>query len=82
MDNFATDLNPLLAALPRLRVPLLVTVRHPAEGGANNLGFARRRELYAQFLPHAALMDVELRSFGKLAATVEDAQRAGVKVIA
>lgn len=82
VDNFANDLATLLPALPRLRVPLLVTVRHPAEGGVNGLGFARRRELYAQFLPHAALIDVELRSFEKLAGTIDDAQRAGVKVIA
>lgn len=82
VDNFANDLDTLLPALPRLRVPLLITVRHPAEGGVNNLGFARRRELYAQFLPHAALIDVELRSFEKLAGTIEGAQRAGVKVIA
>jgi 3-dehydroquinate dehydratase-1 len=82
VDNFAADPSVLLSALPRLCVPLLVTVRHPAEGGANNLGFPRRRELFAQFLPHAALIDVELRSFEKLSGTIADARRAGAKVIA
>ncbi|EDY17876.1 dehydroquinase class I [Chthoniobacter flavus Ellin428] len=82
VDNFATAPAPLLAALPKLQVPLLVTVRHPAEGGANALGFPQRRELFARFLPHAALIDIELRSFEKLAETIAAARRAKVKVIA
>lgn len=82
VDHFAADVAPLLRALPRLRVPLIVTVRHPAEGGMNDLGFARRRDLYARFLPHAAFIDVELRSFAKLSSTVAAARCAGVKVIA
>lgn len=82
VDAFAADPAPLLKALPRLRVPLLITVRHPAEGGANRLSFARRRELFAQFLPFATLLDVELRSIVKLAATVAEARARGVRVIA
>jgi 3-dehydroquinate dehydratase-1 len=81
VDNFAADPAPLLRALPRLRVPLIVTVRHPAEGGAHHLGFPARRELFARFLPFAALIDVELRSFEKLAPTISEARRAGVGVI-
>jgi 3-dehydroquinate dehydratase-1 len=82
VDNFSANPEPLLAALPKLRVPLLVTVRHPAEGGANDLTFARRRELYGLFLPHAALIDVELRSLEKLTDVVASARRSGVKIIA
>ena len=81
VDNFATNADALLTALPKLRVPLIVTVRHPAEGGLNQLSFARRRELYARFIPHAALIDVELRSFEKLASTLAAARRVGVKII-
>ncbi|MEP6672572.1 MAG: type I 3-dehydroquinate dehydratase [Chthoniobacter sp.] len=82
VDNFAADPAALLPVLPRLRVPLIITVRHPAEGGAHNLSFPQRRELFARFLPHASLIDVELRSFEKLSATVSAARLAGVKVIA
>jgi len=82
VDNFAADPADLLAVLPRLRVPLIITVRHPAEGGAHRLSFPQRRELFARFLPHATLIDVELRSFEKLAETIAAARRAGVKVIA
>ncbi len=82
VDNFALDPMPLLKILPRLRVPLLVTVRHPAEGGAHGLTLARRRALFAQFLPWATLIDVELRSWKSLAETIAAARRAGVRAIA
>jgi 3-dehydroquinate dehydratase-1 len=62
-------------------VPLIVTVRHPAEGGAHALGSARRRELFVQFMPFAALIDVELRSTGSLAGIIDDARSRGVRVI-
>lgn len=81
VDAFALDPAALLRALPRLRVPLLITVRHPAEGGAHQLSFARRRALFSQFLPFATLIDVELRSAEKLAATIADARSRGVRVV-
>ena len=81
VDAFAPDLAPLLRALPRLRVPLLITVRHPAEGGAHGLSLARRRALFAQFLPFAQFIDIELRSVKALAPTIADARARGVRVI-
>jgi 3-dehydroquinate dehydratase I len=82
VDNFAADPAALLPVLPRLRIPLIVTVRHPVEGGAHGLSFPQRRDLYARFLPFAAFLDVELRSLEKLAGTIEAARRAGVGIIA
>ena len=81
VDAFASDPAPLLRAVPRLRVPLVITVRHPAEGGANGLGFPRRRELFGRFLPFATLIDVELRSVEHLASTISEARSSGVRVI-
>jgi 3-dehydroquinate dehydratase I len=81
VDSFAHDPTALLRALPRLRVPLVITVRHPAEGGANDLNLAARRDLFARFLPFATLLDVELRSVEKLAPTVAAARSRGVRVI-
>ena len=80
-DAFAPDPGPLLRALPRLRVPLIITVRHPAEGGLHRLGLPRRRALFAQFLPFATLIDIELRSSAPLAATIAAARARGVRVI-
>ena len=48
--------------LPRLRAPLIITARHPREGGANKLSLRQRRNLLTRFLPHARYVDVELRS--------------------
>jgi 3-dehydroquinate dehydratase-1 len=81
VDHFATETASLLQAGVVFSPPLIVTVRHPAEGGKNALGFPRRRELFAEFLPHAALIDIELRSVGALAGVVEEARASGVRVI-
>ncbi len=45
-----------------LRAPVIVTARHPSEGGANSLSSARRRDLLGRFLRYAKYLDVELRS--------------------
>ena len=81
VDHFAADPMPLLHAAPKLAAPLIVTVRHPAEGGENALSAARRRELYERFLPFAACIDVELRSAKTLAGTLAAARSAGICVI-
>lgn len=57
--DIADQLKNLLA---KLHAPLVVTARHPREGGANNLGIRQRRNLLTQFLDHADYVDVELRS--------------------
>ncbi len=81
VDNFASKPEVLLPALSSLRVPLIVTVRHPVEGGLHGLTIRQRRDLFARFLPFATWIDVELRSVEKLAGTVAEARRAGVKLI-
>jgi 3-dehydroquinate dehydratase-1 len=81
VDHFARDPHPLLRAAPGLRAPLIVTVRHTAEGGANALSLAERRKLFALFLPHAEFIDVELRSLPNLSRTVANAREHGVKLI-
>lgn len=48
--------------ISKLRTPLIVTARHPKEGGANRLSSRRRYNLLARFLPRACYIDVELRS--------------------
>jgi 3-dehydroquinate dehydratase-1 len=53
-------------AIARLRAPLIITARHPREGGLNDLSATRRRDLLLRFLPHAAFVDVELRSAKQL----------------
>lgn len=68
-------------SLPRLCAPLLLTVRHPLEGGAGRLDVAQRRALYLRFLPRASLVDVELRSAETLQDVIAAARAQGAGVI-
>ncbi len=86
VDAFARDpagldaLDTLAAGAAR---PLIVTVRHPAEGGLDAaLDPAARRRLFGRFLSAAAFVDVEVRSLRGLRAIVAQAQERGSQVIA
>ena len=46
--------------------PLLITARHPDEGGENALSTEARREALEQLLPTASVLDLELRSISDL----------------
>lgn len=81
VDEFARAPRLLEEALPRLAAPVIVTVRDPREGGAGGLDTARRRALFQRFLPHAALVDVELRSAKALGDVLDAARSRGVGVI-
>ena len=83
VDAFAgaAALAALEKALPRLKLPLLITVRHPLEGGAGSLTLAQRRALFARFLPYASLVDVELRSAAALQAVIAQARSEGAGVV-
>jgi 3-dehydroquinate dehydratase-1 len=81
VDHFAEAPAMLLDAAGEFKLPLIVTVRHSAEGGKHDLNLGRRRELYAAFLPHASAIDVELRSVKALSEVVEQARASGVQVI-
>ncbi len=81
VDAFASDPGRLLTAIPKFKIPLIVTARHPAEGGAHALSAARRRELYFDFLPHARFLDVELRSANVLGDVIAAARARGVHVV-
>ena len=63
------------------KIPWIVTARHPAEGGQNNMSPAARREALLELLPAAALVDVEIRSLRGMAEVLTKAREAGVGVI-
>jgi 3-dehydroquinate dehydratase type I len=60
--------------LSRLSRPLIITARHPAEGGKR----CNRKGLLRKFLPHAKFVDVELRSLRQLREVWAEARRLGV----
>src|SRR4051794_13751410 len=49
-------------AIARLPAPVIVTARHPREGGLRNLTTEKRALLLEEFLPSAEYIDIELRS--------------------
>jgi 3-dehydroquinate dehydratase I len=62
--------------------PALVTVRDVREGGARELPVAVRRDLYFEYLPVAAAVDIEARNLAAMSDVVEGARRARVPVVA
>jgi len=69
------DLLPSLreSQLLKLRQPLIITARHPAEGGKKVR--SARRDLLLKFLPQARFVDVELRSLHELGVVWKEAHR-------
>ncbi|MGE5208549.1 MAG: type I 3-dehydroquinate dehydratase [Alphaproteobacteria bacterium] len=75
LDCLTEALDQLQNKLPRLRAPLIITARHPHEGGAGKLSTRQRRDLLAGFLDHADYLDVELRSARPLQRLLAIAER-------
>jgi 3-dehydroquinate dehydratase type I len=59
--------------LSKLRRPLIITARHPAEGGKKLR--TSRRDLLMKFLSQAKFVDVELRSLRELRKVWDEARR-------
>jgi 3-dehydroquinate dehydratase-1 len=66
LDRLADAVDQIENMLPQLRAPLIITARHPHEGGAGKLSLRQRRALLTRFLPYADYVDIELRSAGML----------------
>ncbi len=73
LDCLTRRLDLVRGILSRLRLPVILTARHPAEGGAGALTLAARRALLEEFLPHAAAIDIEIRSARGMQRLLEEA---------
>lgn len=65
----------------QITVPLILTARHPDEGGQGALDSAGRAALIESHLDRAALIDIELRSALDLQALIRKAQSRRIGVI-
>jgi 3-dehydroquinate dehydratase-1 len=65
----------------KLRAPLVITARHPMEGGANRLSALQRHNLLARFLSRAGYIDIELRSAPVFVSLLRLARRQNVRRI-
>lgn len=72
LDAFVDSLVQLRDGLSRLRAPLILTARHPSEGGVGALNFSTRRELLRNFLDHATFVDLELRSVRRMKTLLDE----------
>lgn len=81
LDALHAIADELFEAAADLRAPLIITARHPAEGGLNALRTAKRRDLLLRFLPLAALVDVEARSHSELQSVLVGARDRKVGII-
>jgi len=81
LDRLADIIEQLESKLSRLRAPLIITARHPQEGGAKKLTLGQRRDLLTRFLPYAEYVDVELRSAFALRSLLGLAQEKRVRRI-
>ena len=78
LDQLAQNVDEVEKKLSKLRAPLIMTARHPREGGANQLSTQQRRDLLSRFLPRARYIDVELRSVNALRSLLQAARRKNV----
>jgi 3-dehydroquinate dehydratase-1 len=81
LDGLVRITETVKAAIDRLPAPIIITARHSAEGGANNLSSKQRRALLLEFLPHASYVDVELRSAALLGEVLRTAREKKVGTI-
>ncbi|TDU81769.1 3-dehydroquinate dehydratase [Prosthecobacter fusiformis] len=81
LDTLKTPAADIRAALSGNTVPILLTARHPAEGGQGTEDAAGRIAMIEPLLDLAVLIDIELRSAMDMRPLVQKAQGRGVRVI-
>ena len=81
LDAWGAKADEAQRAIGKLPAPLIITAREPREGGANALSLRQRRDLLLQFLPHAAYLDIELRSARGLAPLLKQARAREIRTI-
>lgn len=81
LDLLGLETAELRAAIPRLELPILLTARHPAEGGQGTEAPEGRLALLEPVLDLASLLDVELRSALELKGLRDRARSLSIGVI-
>lgn len=81
LDAFGGALHDIGNGIEKLGAGIIITARHPQEGGANKLSARNRRALLLSFLPQAAWVDIELRSTTAMTVVLEGARKQGAGII-
>jgi 3-dehydroquinate dehydratase I len=81
LDALEPFLDQVESVIRSLRVPLIITARHPREGGLNHLTPAGRAALLQRFLDQATYIDIELRALRELHAIHRNTRRRKIGLI-
>lgn len=81
LDTLKLSTEEIKTALVGNAIPVLLTARHPAEGGQGSEDAAGRMAMIEPLLGLAALVDIELRSAMEMKPLVQKAQGMGVRVM-
>lgn len=81
LDTLKLPPTEVRTALAGNTTPVLLTARHPAEGGQGTEAAAGRIALLEPLLDLAQLVDIELRSAMEMRSLVQKAQGMGVRVL-
>lgn len=81
LDLLKLDTAELRRAIPALGLPVLLTARHPAEGGQGTEAAAGRLAMLEPLLDLATLIDIELRSVMDMRSLLPQARSRGVGVV-
>lgn len=81
LDDLREHLEAAEEVAEAFRGKVLITARHPAEGGKGDLPEPTRFAMLRRFLPVAGWMDVELRTVPGADELLGEARTAGVRVI-
>ena len=81
LDAFSARSEEVKSTIGNLQAPVIITARHPREGGLNQLSAQKRRSLLLRFLPDAAYVDIELRSARIFEAVLKEARRKNLRTI-
>lgn len=81
LDALRDSLGEVARAIPDLPAPLILTARHPREGGLGGLAIGARRALLFRFLESAAAVDLELRSVRQLQGVMDEIRRRQIDLI-
>lgn len=81
LDLLELDADELQHAIPLMGLPVLLTARHPAEGGQGTEDPAGRKALLEPLIELATLIDIELRSVNDMRDIIARARGCGVNVI-
>jgi 3-dehydroquinate dehydratase I len=81
MDLLITEQIQRHEYLKPLRLPKILTIRDPREGGNEGLSENERLDLFGELLPHVDYIDIELRNFSLYADVIAAARTAAKQLI-